>query len=204
VRITVYYTEAPIPEGGSESTVDVTEEGEGTKIGLGASESNVDIVGEGEGSKITSGSAEDSVEITAEGAGGVFVPAQPPIFDVNGVRTYGLVQAIFPYGGAISEADFIYFRPNLIVNRFPTEVIIDVVNPPSNGSLEILRGDDYIGGFDTLVTVPLSSLPYHDTTINNNLSHKYKGKFVYLFNGKQIEDAPRSNPIYTIKPNGEL
>jgi hypothetical protein len=120
------------------------------------------------------------------------------------VNTYGLIQTIIPYGGAVSQAEFVYFVPELIVNRSSTQAVINVANPPNNGSLVILRGNDYIGSFSTLVTVPLSSLPYADTTINNNLSHKYKGKFVYSFNGQQINDAPSSAPIYTIQPNGEL
>ena len=119
-------------------------------------------------------------------------------------NTYGLFQTLIPYGGATSEADFIYFIPDLIVNRGASTATIDVSNPPDNGSVVIYRGTDYISSFSTLVTVALTSLPYTDNTINNQLSHKYKARFVYTFNGKQINDAPTSNPVYTIQPNGEL
>jgi hypothetical protein len=122
------------------------------------------------------------------------------------MNTYGLAQEIIPYGGAISRASFVYFIPELIVNRGATEAIINVANPPNNGTIRIFRANDYIGTFTELPAspIPLTSLPFTDSTINNTLSHKYKAKFVYLFNGQQINDAPKSNPVYTIQPNGEL
>jgi hypothetical protein len=120
------------------------------------------------------------------------------------INTYGLIQTLVPYGGATSEVDFVYFIPDLIVNRGASTATINVSNPPDNGSLVILRGNDYIGSFSTLTTVALSSLPYTDSTINNELSHKYKARFIYTFNGRLINDAPSSNPVYTIQPNGEL
>ena len=120
------------------------------------------------------------------------------------VNTYGLFQELIPYGGATSEAEFVYFIPDLIVNRGASTATIDVSNPPDNGSIVIFRGSDYISSFSSLVTVALASLPYTDSTINNELSHKYKAKFVYTYNGRVINDAPKSNPVYTIQPNGEL
>jgi len=117
------------------------------------------------------------------------------------IGTYGFAlygRAI--YGGVPSTEQFVYFVPQLNVIRATTSpfgVTVNVTNPPDNGSLIIYRGNDVRSGVSVLATVPLTSLPYTDSSANPILNHKYIGRYVYNFNGRIVTGAPLSDAVYT-------
>jgi hypothetical protein len=117
------------------------------------------------------------------------------------IRTYGFgVYGLGPYGGVASLEQFVFLVPELKVNRgvtAPFHSVIDVLNPPDNGSIEIYRANDVRSKFTLLTTVAISSLPFTDTTANPILNHKYMGRYQYIFNGRLVTQAPVSPPIYT-------
>jgi hypothetical protein len=117
------------------------------------------------------------------------------------IRTYGFgVYGLGPYGGVGSLEQFVFLVPELKVNRdasAPFHAVIDVFNPPDNGSIEIYRANDVRAKFALLDTIPLDQLPYTDTTANSILNHKYMARYQYIFNGRTVTQAPVSAPIYT-------